>query len=159
MATLDIVEVKRITNSEQLSNVIYRNFKSLIEDPSLLHTPEEINSTIQSEQAINYLVYYKYQKINKLIAYLIGETKQLSDSRYVYYISYLYVLKKFRNMKIGTILLQTVIDKCKDKGIKFIVLRYDTSDTKLKKFYDKFGFTKDPVLSTGDKHDVVSLFL
>ena len=70
-----------------------------------------------------------------------------------------HVLDSYRRHKIGSYLMDKIIDYCKNNSIKFIVLSCDTYDKQVVDFYTKkYKFIKDPVLSTGGRHDVFCLF-
>jgi|688.fasta_scaffold604672_2 GNAT superfamily N-acetyltransferase len=148
-------EVSKIHNSELLANVIYNNFSYLSEFSDLMHNKKDILKTLQSENNLSYLLYDG----PNLIAYLIGDFRTLSDNRYVYYMSYLYVSEKYRNKKIGYHLMKSVINKCKNVGAKFIILTCDTFDTKITGFYRKYGFKQDPILGNNSRHNVFCLYL
>ena len=152
---LQCVETKIVKEPSKLVDTIYNNFLYLVEYPVLLHNKDEINRILTATDCMNYLVFYN----GKLIAYLIGDFRTLDDNRMVYYISYLYVSRQYRNRKIGSRLMNMLIRKVTEKGIKFIVLTCDSDDQLNMRFYRKFGFKPDPLLSKGKKHDVYTLFL
>jgi ribosomal protein S18 acetylase RimI-like enzyme len=155
MIKVTVKEINKIVSPlETLINVIYNNFNYLT-DPNLGHTKDEIYRLLTSNQLYGLLVYHDKQ----LIAYLIGEFKILVDNRYVYYITYIYVSDKYRNKRIGIRLIINILNKCNNKGVKFVLLTFDTSNNKLIRFYNKLGFKKDPILGTGKRHDVYSYFL
>jgi ribosomal protein S18 acetylase RimI-like enzyme len=154
MNNIIVTSVKKIKQPHILANVIYQNFIYLEKEPQLMHTKDEIIKLLSSNDLMCYLVYHN----NKLIGYLVGEFKNVSD-RFVFYVSYVYVMDSYRGHKIGTHLMDILIDYCKNNGIKFIVLTCDTFDKKIIDFYTKkYKFVKDPVLSTGDRHEVFCLF-
>lgn len=149
------VEVKRIKDTKLMVETIYNNFLYLVEYPELMHTHDEINKVLNSDGCMNLLVFYN----NKLIGYLVGDFRTLQDSRYVYYISYFYISKDYRNRGIGSRLMDLLILKCRTKGVKFIVLTCDSQDYKVMKFYRKYNFTTDSILSKNNRHDVYTLYL
>lgn len=152
---LQCVETKIIKEPGQLINTIYNNFLYLVEYPVLMHNKDEIRRIITATNCMNYLVFHG----GKLVAYLIGDFRTLDDNRYAYYISYIYVTRKFRNRKIGSKLMKKLIIRCLEKGVKFIVLTCDSDDPINMAFYRKFGFKPDPLLSKGGRQDVLTLFL
>ena len=149
-------EVKRISNPDILANVVYNNFMYLINFPELQHTKQDIIKTLMLSGNMCYLV---YDNKNKLIAYLIGDFRTLSDSRNVYYISYVYVVESYRGKKIGSQLMNILMRKCKLNGTNVIILTCDTHDKRLVNFYKRYGFVVDPVLGAGKRHEVFSLKL
>lgn len=151
-----IKEIKNIKNKELLIHTLYKDFDYLKDDPMLGHTVEELSRLVNDEK---FCSLFAFNEQNKMIGYLIGEVKQLQDSRMVYYISYLYVLPDYRGFKIGSKLIEMVIRNCENYGYKFVMLKCDTTKQKIVDLYTKFGFSKDPLLSSNDRHCVYSLFL
>lgn len=158
MNKIQLVCVDKITNPSLITDVIYNNFAYLSKFPELMHDKQSIKSSM-AKDGFNYLVYHITDK-PKLIAYLIGEYKHLPDNRFVYYISYFYVMEKYRSKKIGGTIMKDLIKKCRETGIKFIVLTCDTVDERAVNFYKKHGFIVDPILGKDNKrHNVFALFL
>lgn len=154
---LKCIETKQIDNPEFLADIIYNNFVYLIEFPHLSHNKKDLIKMLRSEDCLNFLVYND----DKLIAYLIGDFKTLNDNRYVYYISYFYVVEAYRSKGLGGQLMNTIINKCKKMGVSFVLLTCDWHDPKVVKFYKKHGFVKDPILGTlaSKRHVVMCLYL
>ncbi len=152
---LKCVETKKIKNPEILADIIFNNFSYLTEFPSLSHNKKEIIKILKLDENLCFFIYDN----DKLVAYLVGDFKTLNDKRYVYYISYFYVMEAYRGNGLGGQILQMVINKCKKVGVPFIILTCDTYDTKVVNFYKKYGFSKDPVLGTNDRHNVFCLYL
>ena len=149
------IEVEKIKNPDVLANVVFNNFIYLKEFPELMHNKKDIIKSLNSEGNLCYLMYDK----NNLIAYLIGEFRTLPDNRYGYYISYLYVLKSYRDKKLGSSLMNRIISKCQKTGVNFILLTCDTKDEKIVQFYRKYGFVIDPSLGGEKRHNVYCLYL
>jgi ribosomal protein S18 acetylase RimI-like enzyme len=124
------------------TNIIYYNFIELANRTDVVHTKEDIHKLLLSCDMHGYVVRFT----TKIVGYLFGEFITLSDGRNVYYLSYIYIAPKYRQYKIGSVLLQKIIDKCNNRGVMFIVLTCDTHDARVMHFYKKFGFIPDPVL-------------
>lgn len=139
---LKCVEISTINNPQTLSQIIYKNFEHLARYPELEHNPKSIEKLLVNKDGINFLIYHE----GKIIAYLVGDKRYLADHRYVYYISYLYVISKHRSKKLGSILIERAIKKCKDMGISFIVLSCHIDNHRGSRFYSKHGFQLDPIL-------------
>lgn len=137
-------------------NTVYKNFEYISHNEELGHNENEIFRLLTSNKFYGILA---YDATNKLVGYLIGEFKLLPDNRYAYYISYLFLIKKYRNKGIGTKLMKLLIDNCKAQGLKYITLTFDTNKKELYKFYEKFGFVIDPNLKKNSRHEVITLFL
>lgn len=156
MNKLHCVKTKKLQNPEVLANAIYNNFVYLNQFPELMHTKEEILKTLTEKNNIIYLVYDGH----KLIGYLVADIRFFPDNRYGCYISYFYVSQKYRGKKIGSKLLEKLIQKCRYEYLNSVVLTCDTHDTNLVKFYQKYNFIPDEVLGGSDRrHNVFSLFL
>ena len=149
------IETTKIKNPMILSKVIYNNFIYLNQYPELQHNINSITQSLNAEESYCYLLYHE----NKLIGYLIGDFRTLPDNRYGYYISYVYISEDYRNKKLGTKLMDKLINKCKEKGVKFIVLTCDIRDRKVVNFYKKYGFNKDQNLPGNNPHIIFSLNL
>ena len=137
------------------TNVIFDHFIELSKLDYIKHTKQDIYVLLSSEQLFGYLV-----KLNgKIIAYLVGETTTTPDGRNVYFLSYIYVIKQYQHIKIGSMLVKKLISHCQDLGIPFIVLICDLHDKKVTNFYKKFGFVIDPILKNNKQHDALCLYL
>jgi GNAT superfamily N-acetyltransferase len=154
---LKCIETDKIKNPNLLSNIIYNNFVYLTEFPHLSHNKKAINDILKLENNLCFLVYDN----DNLVGYLVGDFKTLDDQRYVYYISYFYVMESYRSQGLGGQIIKTVINKCKKLGVTFIVLTCDSYDPKVVKFYKRHGFILDPILGTSasDRHIVMCLYL
>ena len=137
-------------NKMILVNYIYNNFDSLSNNKKLNHTKFEITKTLNSPGVVLFLVLHE----NKIIAYLLGEMMKLNDSRYVLFISYIYVIKSMRNKKLGCKLMSTAISYAAEQRADGVMLIYNTSDKKLERFYDKYGFMLDFQLRRYENNDV-----
>lgn len=159
MSKIICIETKKIQNPELFANIIFNNFSYLVNFPELDHSKNSIVKLLKSDNLLCLLIYNVSESNKKLIGYLIAEHKTLGDSRFVAYISYFYIMEKYRNKKLGSRLLEKLIRDSKNNGIKFIILTCDTHDKKITGFYQRHGFTKDPILGNNSRHEVFCLFL
>lgn len=134
---------------------IYNNFIELTNYPQLKHTPEELYRLLTSPNMIMYTI----AKDNVMIAYVVGELMHLDDQRYVLFINYLYVGKKYRRNGLGSILMNKMIGYAAFKSMDAVTLICDTEDSKVLNFYLNKGFMYDPFLRRYDKYDVLTLNL
>lgn len=154
--SLQCVEISVINNPKLLASVIYKNFEHLAQYPELGHNPPAIEKLLLNAEGINFLIYHE----NRIIAYMIGDKRYLDDHRYVYYISYLYVVEKHRNKKLGSHLIERAIKKCRDIGISFILLSCYRRNERGNRFYLKHGFNLDPILGrTNPSQNIFCLYL
>ena len=100
-------------------------------------------------------------KENYVIGYLMGEFLNLGeisllDERSVFYITYIYIEKNYRDKKYGQKLINKLYSFIKTKNyiIDGYMLRFNYDDEKLKYFYEKNNFFKDLILSTNTEFDV-----
>jgi GNAT superfamily N-acetyltransferase len=135
------------------ADTIYNNFGHLSNSPQLGHNKHEIRRLLHNRDTISYVAYLD----NKIIAYIVNEKKILPDGRQVMYIGYLYVSKKYRGLHLGSKLLNLTFDKAKNIGIHVIMLTCDIKDIKVLQFYQKMGFTPDPMLMNFGQHEVFML--
>jgi ribosomal protein S18 acetylase RimI-like enzyme len=133
-----------------LIDTIYKNFLPLATTPRLNHTKNEIQKILNSDGVILFLVLND----NKIIGYLLAEVLDLEDKRHVLFISYIYVVKFMRNKKLGCKLMSLAISYGIEHRLDGIMLIYNTSDKRLERFYDKYGFMLDFHLRRYELHDV-----
>lgn len=149
IVTLTAKDLKN-QNKTLLINNIYKNFLELSSNPKLNHSKSEIQKILDSEGVVLFLILDN----NKIIGYLLGEVIDLQDLRHVLFISYIYVVKFMRNKKLGCKLMSYAISYGIEQRCDGIMLIYNTSDRKLERFYDKYGFMLDFHLRRYEKHDV-----
>ena len=133
-----------------LVNNIYKNFLELSKDSRLNHNKVNIQKILDSKGVVLFIILQD----NKIIAYLLGEIMDLDDSRHILYISYIYVVKFMRNKKLGCKLMSLAISYGIEQRCDGIMLIYNTSDRKLERYYDKYGFMLDFHLRRYELHDV-----
>jgi GNAT superfamily N-acetyltransferase len=146
---MEYPELKK-QKKDVLVDIIYNNFGDLNDEPKLNHTPEAIKKTLDSMKAVLLL----FIENGKIGAYLLGEIIILEDGRKVMFISYIFVAKDLRTSGVGTKLLQIISKFATDKYCDGVMLIYDTTQKKLRRFYDKNGFMLDFQLRRFEKHDV-----
>ncbi len=146
---MEYPELKK-QKKDVLVDIIYNNFSDLNDEPKLNHTPEAIKKTLDSKEAVLLL----FIENGKIGAYLLGEIMILEDGRKVMFISYIFVAKDLRTSGVGTKLLQIISKIATDKYCDGVMLIYDTTQKKLRRFYDKNGFMLDFQLRRFEKHDV-----
>lgn len=151
------VEIKKLRNPQHFAQMVYRNFEYLKEDPVLKHTVVEIQQLLSSNDGVLFVV---YDPQGALVAYLLGEIMTLQDNRMVFYVSYVFVSQKHRGRRIGSQLIERMIQKCQQIGLNFVVLTCDTMDHKVYEYYLKMGFVDDPILGQNkSRHRVMVKYL
>ena len=154
---LKCIETKNVENPKLMSDIIYNNFSYLADVPHLAHNKKAIADIFKLENNMCFLIYDD----DTLVGYLVGDFKILNDKRYVYYISYFYIIEAYRGNGLGSKVLKLAINKAKKQGVSFVLLTCDTYDPKVVNFYKKHGFVKDIVLGTAasSRHVVMCLYL
>ena len=157
MPKLKVREVKNMKSGiGAFGTTIFNNFVHLSDVPELQHSRSEIIRLLSSANMLSYVL---YNNSNMMLGYLVGEKKHLNDGRIVFYVSYMYIGKKYRSKKLGSYLMNLIIDKCRETGIKFITLTCDTKNKKVMSFYEKMKFVQDPLLRNFKRHDIFTLYL
>ena len=103
---------------------------------------ESISNILDSSALIGWFL---LDNDNKIIGYLIGKTQGLNDGRFVYYISYFYIVNKYRNKGLGTRMLLTCMEYIKNQNISNIML-ITKNNSNAHKLYSKLGFDIDPII-------------
>lgn len=147
--------ILKIKDPSAFVKTVYDNFSYLTE-PELNHTVEEIRRVVTSPDFFGLLM---YNSDGRIIAYLVGEFKNLADGRYVYYITYMFVSPRFRGRKLGSRMVNKLAEHCTTKGVRFIILTCDSTKNKLVNFYRNLGFMDDPVIKTNNQHIVMCRYL
>ena len=124
-----------LKNPNSLAVTIYNNFRYLT-DPTLNHTIEEIKRLLTSSNFVGIAL----SDNGNVVGYLVGEYKKLNDGRFVYYITYIYVSKKYRGKKLSTLMLNKIHQIVKQKNIQYIIL---TCANNLVDYYEKHGYKTD----------------
>jgi ribosomal protein S18 acetylase RimI-like enzyme len=136
-------------------DVVYNNFIGLAKYPELKHTKNDIYTLLKSPNMRGYIV----RQGKKLIGYLIGEIMILADGRRVFYISYIYIAEMFRKKRLGSKLMELIIENSRVMKFNGVMLICDTEDYPVYDFYQKRGFMLDIVLRRYSRHDVLFLQL
>lgn len=143
---------RRTKNLNLLANTVYENFKLEATDESLNHNMPEIYRLLKGERSEIFLFI-----INKKIAgYIVGEKIKMSDGRNVFFITYLFTAKKFRNKKIGSQLLTHVETYAKNNYLNCLMLTCDSNNQYLNTFYLMKGFMPDLTFRTYSRYETLS---
>jgi len=150
--------IKNITggfkeSTKIFSQIIYQNFDHYTDDPVMHHTIEDITTLLKSKDMYCLLVYNIH---HRLIGYLIGEIIKLNDGKMIFFINYLYVIKKYRNLGIGSKLLNIIIDKVKHWKINGIMLLYNSTDNYLTNFFTNRNFYVDDSYKRNERYEILS---
>jgi GNAT superfamily N-acetyltransferase len=142
-----IVETGKLKqNLMEITEMIYNNFIELNNYTELKHTHKDIFELLRKDEFKGLFVYSEH---NKLIAYLLGEIMITNDGRRIFYISYIFTCKNYRNNGIASNLIKIIINKCKNiYGINFITLTCNINHQKTCNLYRKMGFKEDFEIKT-----------
>jgi GNAT superfamily N-acetyltransferase len=139
---MKIERFTQLQNIDRFGKIIFLNFMDLQDQPGIEFSFESIKEILSSPDLIGWFL---MDNNNKIIGYLIGSLKELTDGRQVYFIHYLYIIQKYRKFGLGTKMLLIAIDHISGLNIKFIMLlsRIKSVGWNL---YLKYGFIQDPIV-------------
>jgi len=151
---MKIQKFNELQNIDRLSKIIFINFFHLQGQPDINFSIDDIYSTLKSDKLLGWFL---LNSKNKIVGYMIGETKELADGRYIYYLSYFYIVEKYRSKGIGYQMMLNMINYISSINIRFILL---TSEVKSNgfKLYKKIGFSDDPVIKLNNPDFTVLLY-
>ena len=144
---MKIERVTSLRNIERLAKIIFINFISLENQPDIQFSIEDIKSTLSSSSLIGWLL---LDDDSRIVGYLIGTSKELGDGRFVYYLSYFYIIQKYRGTGLGKRMLLICIDYITKINIKFILLISQIGSPAYN-LYMKLGFLHDQVITLRNK--------
>lgn len=152
--------INKVRDPQLFINTVYNNF-SYLKEPELNHTVEEIKRVMTCNDFFGILVYdtlnnINTSNVNKIIGYTVGEFKMLNDGRHIFYITYMFVAPKHRGKKIGSMMVDKLVNHCTNKKIHYVVLTCDSMQPKLVRFYNRLGFNEDPLLKSYSRHIIMS---
>jgi ribosomal protein S18 acetylase RimI-like enzyme len=150
---MKIERVNKFKNIDKLSKLIYINFLYLQNEPGLTYTIHDIQETLKSPNNISFFL---TDNDDKIVGYLIGIPKEISDGRFVYYISYFFIIQKYRGFGLGEKMLDYAIYYVKKLNIKFIML-ITKKNSPAFNLYSKFNFVPDPVITIQNNNYILLL--
>lgn len=139
---MKIQKFDRIDNVDKLSNIIFTNFIDLQYQGGIEFTIDSIKNNLTSTGLLGWFL---INNDNKIIGYIIGDKQNLRDGRYVYYLSYFFIIPKYRGNSLGKKMLMNCLEYVKNINIKFILLTSEI-DTNAFKLYTSLGFLYDPII-------------
>lgn len=151
---MKLQRIEQVKNIDRLAKIIYINFMDLQNQPDINFTIEDITSTLSSS---NFLGWLLINDSGTILGYMIGEIKELNDGRFVYFLSYFYIIKKYRGKGLGFKLMMNMIDYIKSINMKFIML-ISSIYTDAFRLYSKLGFVPDPVIKLNNSSYTVLTF-
>ena len=144
-------------NTEKFQKKIFNDFIKYKNFETLNHNEIEMKRLFNNKNTILISII----KENYVIGYLMGEFLNLGeisllDERSVFYITYIFIEKNYRDRKYGQKLINKLYSFIKTKNyiIDGYMLRFNYNDEKLKYFYEKNNFFKDLILSTNSEFDI-----
>ena len=143
----------QVKNMDRLAKIIFMNFIELENEPDIVFNIDDITSTLKSTGLLGWFLLDDYDKI---IGYIVGEMKELTDGRYVYYISYFYLISKYRSKGLGYKMMLESIQHVKANGIAFVML-ISSIHSKAFRLYRQLGFGFDPIIKINNPNYSVLL--
>ena len=151
---MKIQRFDRITNISRLAKIIFFNFIELQNESDIVFNINDITSTLSSKSLLGWFL---LDDNGKIIGYIIGELKDLTDGRYVYYISYFYLIQQYRSKGLGYKMMLMCIEYIKSINIQYIMLLSNVN-TNAFKLYKSLGFGFDPIIKIDNPNYVVLLY-
>jgi ribosomal protein S18 acetylase RimI-like enzyme len=148
---MKIQRFDQLYNKDRLAKIIFLNFFNLQYEDNIDFSIESIIDILNSPALIGWFL---LDNDNKIIGYLIGKSQGLDDGRFVYYISYFYIVNKFRNKGLGTRMLLTCMEYIKNQNISNIML-ITKNNSKAHKLYASLGFDTDPIIKIKNKDYII----
>ena len=153
---MKIQKFEEISNWERLSKIVFLNFVELENEQDIIFNINDIQSTLKSSGLLGWFL---LGDDNKIIGYIIGELKDLVDGRYVYYISYFYIVSKYRSKGLGFKMILNCINYINEINVKYIVLISNVTSNAYK-LYKNVGFTNDPIIKINNlDYSVLTYYL
>ncbi len=144
----------QLKNIDRLSKIIFINFFHLQNQPDITFTIDDILSTLKSNKLLGWFL---LNSKDQIVGYMIGENKELPVGRYIYYLSYFYIVEKYRSKGIGNQMMLNLINYISSINIRFIVLISEVNSNGFK-LYRKLGFEDDPVIKLNNPDFTVLLY-
>lgn len=151
---MKIQRFERISNISRLAKIVFFNFIELQKENDVVFNINDITSTLSSKSLLGWFL---IDDNGKIIGYIIGELKDLTDGRYVYYISYFYLIKEYRSKGLGYKMMLICIEYIKSINVQFIML-LSNINTNAFKLYRNLGFGFDPLIKINNPDFVVLLY-
>lgn len=150
---MKIQKFNQIDNIDRLAKIIFFNFIELENESDIVFNINDIISTLKSN---NLLGWFLLDDIGIIIGYIIGELKELTDGRYVYYISYFYLIHKYRSLGYGFKMMLNCLNYITSINVPFIMLISNIHSNAFK-LYKKLGFGFDPIIKINNPNYAVLL--
>lgn len=151
---MKLQRIEQVKNIDRLAKIIYINFLDLQNQPDINFSIEDITSTLSSS---NFLGWLLLDDSGRIFGYMVGELKDIGDGRFVYFLSYFYIIKKYRGNGLGFKLMMNMISYIKSINVKFIML-ISSIYTDAFRLYSKLGFIPDPVIKINNSSYAVLIY-
>ncbi len=139
---MKIQKFERVNNVDKLANIVFTNFIDLQYQSGIEFTIDSIKDNISSNGLLGWFL---IDNDGKIIGYIIGDKQNLRDGRYVFYLSYFFIVPKYRNHGLGKKMLQNCMEYIEKINIQFILLTSEIN-TNAFRMYKNLGFIYDPII-------------
>jgi len=139
---MKIQKFERIDAVEKFATIVFTDFQDLQYQSGVLFTIDSIKDNLKSKGLLGWFL---INDDNKILGYIIGEKQRLRDGRYVYYLSYFFVVPAYRNAGLGKKMMQNCLNHIKNINIPFVILTCEV-DSVPYKLYKNLGFIFDPII-------------
>lgn len=151
---MKIQRFDRIVNIHRLAKIIFFNFIELQNKNDIVFNINDITTTLSSSSLLGWFL---LDDDGKIIGYIVGELKDLTDGRFVYYISYFYLIKEHRSKGLGYKMMLICIEYIKSINVKYIMLLSNINSNAFK-LYKSLGFGFDPIIKINNPNYAALLY-
>jgi len=153
---MKIERVERFKNEENMSKIIYINFIELEGEERIGHGIEEIRELIKDRGNVSFFL---TDRGDRVIGYMIGKREEMKDGRLVYYLSYIYIMERYRNMGIGGRMIEYLIEYIGGMNIKYIITTSKKGSIG-ERLYKRKGFIRDRMMEVkNEKFEVLVRYI
>ncbi len=151
---MKLQRINQMKNIDRFAKIIYINFMDLQNQPDINFSIDDINSTLTSSGFLGWLL---LKDDGTIVGYIVGELKDIGDGRFVYFLSYFYIVKKYRANGLGGKMLLNCIEYIKNINVKYIMLISNIYSNAFR-LYSKLGFVPDPIIKINNPNYVVLIY-
>jgi ribosomal protein S18 acetylase RimI-like enzyme len=151
---MKLQRIEQVKNIDRLAKIIYVNFMDLQNQPDINFSIEDITSTLSSAGFLGWLL---LTDDGTIVGYMVGELKDVGDGRFVYFLSYFYIIKKYRGNGLGSKMMLNMISYIQSINVKFIMLISSTLSDAFR-LYSKLGFVPDPIFKLNNNSYTVLIY-
>lgn len=129
----------KLKNIENLSKLIFLDFINYADAGITIFNYDFIKYNLSQPDLLGWFLLDDEQNI---VGYLIGNTKRITDGRYVFFMNYINISDEYKGYGLSNKLLEIAIKEAKDLNIFFIMTICEKNNFNT---YKNYGFIVDPI--------------